>query len=50
MKIGIVDFMGCGSGHWKKFKFAVNIADGFFYRCLTNKLITTDFLSHVLPW
>jgi len=49
VKIGIVDFMGCGSGHCSTFKFASNIAAVFFYRCLTNKLIMTDFLPDVLP-
>jgi len=31
MKIGIVDFMGCGSGHCRTFKFALNIATGGFF-------------------
>jgi len=30
VKIGIVDFMGCGSGHCSTFKFAFNIAAVFF--------------------
>ena len=31
VKIGIVDFMGCGSGHCRTFKFAFNIATGVFF-------------------
>jgi len=51
VKIGIVDFMDCGSVHWRTFKFAFKIATVFFFcRCLTNKSITTYFLSYVLPW